>query len=776
VQFKSELQTNLTLAMAARILGVIFVVFACALSGCSDIGTPNSPSQGTNESRATWDVEIEKAPQNAPDKGSNSQEKRTNNDRATLDMKRRAIIAQGKPVDQYADIVVTRNPNFDLNNTIYKSETSWVQRQDLEAGLNTQLYWNDRAIERINQAFVNVPQPVDVARELLTFMQNECHFTMEHADSSFLDHLLFGYEYSAAHYRQQSPRVMLLHSIMGGRTNLFPMKVEQIPRLQSLLYPLDPSGKEFMHIEAFPSVLRLLVNGKILPELLVIAGEQDVQLEKISFQRVMAPHIDLTMSAEDFWVQLNYQLMHLLDFLPASNWNDPMVIADPYLKLFTDLRQLLQQSGRLEAQVGFDAPVRGGPVGSFPKPTAGSRLRSAMSESMKWKLFTESVDDVSRELGHRLDYKLTWGHGSAIIGAGTPRHLEGAEAGTVGHTDMVFSASRFSTVFAVRGLEGATLDLRRREIIVEGKPIDHFKDIVLSRNPNFNLDTTIFKSVTNWLSRQYLEASLNTQLFWNDDAIERIQHAFVNVPAPPDVSRELLAFMHDECHFVMEHADASFLDHLLFSYEYSVAHYKQQSPRVMLLHSIMGGHTNSFPIEGHQIQKLMSLLDHSSKEFMHIRDFPSVLRLLVNGKMLPELLAAGKDVLRLEEVSFQRVMAPHIDVTMSAEDFWVQLNYQLMHLLDFLPASNWNDPMVIADPYFKLFTDLRQLLQQSGRLEAQVGFDAPVNGGHVGSLQELTVGTAIPESMKWKMFTESVEDFSRELGHSLDYKFKWARA
>merc|ERR1719210_2940013 len=99
-----------------------------------------------------------------------------------------------------------------------------------------------------------------------------------------------------------------------------------------------------MHIEVFPSVLRLLLNGKMLPELLVISGEQVVQLEKISFQRVMAPHIDLTMSAEDFWVQLNYQLVHLLDFLPASNWNDPNIINDPYLKLFQDLRQLLQQS------------------------------------------------------------------------------------------------------------------------------------------------------------------------------------------------------------------------------------------------------------------------------------------------------------------------------------------------------------------------------------------------------------------------------------------------
>merc|ERR1719346_778 len=300
-----------------------------------------------------------------------------------------------------------------------------------------------------------------------------------------------------------------------------------------------------------------------------------------------------------------------------------------------------------------------------------------MPDGMIWQLFTDNVDDVSGELGHKLDYKLTWGLGNAVSGASNPRNL---------HAD----------------------DL--------GK-----KDMVFSRNPNFNLDSTIFSSVTSWVNRQYLEASMNTQLFWNDRAIERIQHAFVNVPPPPDVSRELLAFMHDECHFAMEHADdGSFLDHLLFGYEYSVRHYQQQSPRVMLLHSIMGVGTNYFPMTVDKIQRLRSLLDPNSKEFMHIEAFPSVLRLLMNGKMLPELLTAGNDVVRLEEVSFQRVMAPHIDLTMSAEDFWVQLNYQLVHLLDFLPASNWNDPNIINDPYLKLFQDLRQLLRRGGRPEAEV--------------------------------------------------------
>merc|ERR1719461_91863 len=146
------------------------------------------------------------------------------------------------------------------------------------------------------------------------------------------------------------------------------------------------------------------------------------------------------------------------------------------------------------------------------------------------------------------------------------------------------------------------------------------------------------------------------------------------------------------------------------------------------------------------------------------------MRLLYHGKLLPELLAA-KDVMQLEEISFNRVMAPHIDLKMSAEDFFVQLNYQLMHLVDFLPASNWNDPVVMTDPHLKLFQDLRQLLQQNGRLEAQVGFDAPIEGGPVGSYPDPTVGSEMPDWMSKQLLKENVQDFSRQLGHSLEYKF-----
>merc|ERR1712166_106132 len=78
-------------------------------------------------------------------------------------------------------------------------------------------------------------------------------FNVEHADGSFLDHLCFCRDYSSVHFRAYSPQVLFLHSIMGVGTNCFPMDASKIPQLKAML-----TDFEFTHIEAFPSILRLL--------------------------------------------------------------------------------------------------------------------------------------------------------------------------------------------------------------------------------------------------------------------------------------------------------------------------------------------------------------------------------------------------------------------------------------------------------------------------------------------------------------------------------------
>ena len=51
---------------------------------------------------------------------------------------------------------------------------------------------------------------------------------MEHADGSFMDHLQFCFEYSHAHMAGVSPRILLLHSIMGVGTNHFPLTARRV--------------------------------------------------------------------------------------------------------------------------------------------------------------------------------------------------------------------------------------------------------------------------------------------------------------------------------------------------------------------------------------------------------------------------------------------------------------------------------------------------------------------------------------------------------------------
>ncbi|CAE7234232.1 ANK3 [Symbiodinium pilosum] len=106
---------------------------------------------------------------------------------------------------------------------------------------------------------------------------------MEHADGSFLDHLQFCYEYCAAHFEGHSPRVLFLHSIMGVGTNYFPMKLDLVPKLQTLV-----SDEEFKHIEAFPSILRLMLHFDFIQEL---ESQGPVRLasafDGVSFRRVI---------------------------------------------------------------------------------------------------------------------------------------------------------------------------------------------------------------------------------------------------------------------------------------------------------------------------------------------------------------------------------------------------------------------------------------------------------------------------------------------------------
>jgi len=113
---------------------------------------------------------------------------------------------------------------------------------------------------------------------------------------------------------------------------------------------------------------------------------------------------------------------------------------------------------------------------------------------------------------------------------------------------------------------------------------------------------------------------------------------------------------------------------------------------------------------------------------------------------------------------------------MDAESFWIQLNYQLMHLLDFLPVAcwgvNWDEPIM------QVFLELFAFLKSAGKVQAQV-MDVQIDSemrldGQPTRLIDMLVRAA-PSSLKRRLASSSISKFSQDIGHSLSYELKFNR-
>jgi len=316
--------------------------------------------------------------------------------------------------------------------------------------------------------------------------------------------------------------------------------------------------------------------------------------------------------------------------------------------------------------------------------------------------------------------------------------------------------------------------LQRKAAIAWGKGSDHAGDVQVVPMENFDMDKTIFTTLEGALPRIVMEAKIANTVYWNDDAASRIEAVYRDVcdESPvPSVNPKLIDFMLKECDFSMEHADGSFLEHLLFCHEYSAKHYPEHSPTVLLLHSILGTATNTFAMEAHKIPKLRELL--TDFEALHIEAFPSVFRLIYDLKLLDFLNANVSRLSQIKSITFHRVI-DNEKMTMSADDLWIQLNFQLIHFVDFLPAANWGSHR--ADPLIQFFKIVSDFLDRSGKREAKVDFQLP--GGKSEVIGESrTLGgkfsAIIPSIVKKKLAAKSVRKFSDRIGHSLDYQLEW---
>jgi len=315
--------------------------------------------------------------------------------------------------------------------------------------------------------------------------------------------------------------------------------------------------------------------------------------------------------------------------------------------------------------------------------------------------------------------------------------------------------------------------LQRKAALLYGGPRDHRGEVRVAPSPNFALERTIFDTLQG-PARYIMQARVGKEACWSDRALQSIERDFVALEerhAPPAIPPALLAFLEAECNFDVEHADGSFLDHLYFAFEYSALHYPAQPSLPMFLHSILGTGTNTFAMPKEKIPALRALL--GDFDWRHVEAFPSILRLLYDLPLRRELRSNIDRLSRLRSISLHRVI-DNAPIELSAEDLFIQLNYQLVHLIDFLPVANWS--RYAGESAFVLFRDLLDLLTRANRLEAKVHyepqteswFDAEYDG--VAALISALVPTKLSETMG----ARQVRKFSETIGHDMSYELNWS--
>jgi len=316
--------------------------------------------------------------------------------------------------------------------------------------------------------------------------------------------------------------------------------------------------------------------------------------------------------------------------------------------------------------------------------------------------------------------------------------------------------------------------LQRKAAIAAGGVKDHAGSVQVEPIENFDLNQTIFQTLEGTAARYVMKTRVGKDVHWSTDTAAVVQDRYRAARAScelPEVSTDLLRFMVEECDFDVEHADGSFLDHLYFGFEYTVQHYPQQSPLVMLLHSILGTGTNTFAMDADKIPALRALL--APQDWIHIEAFPSVLRLLYAGDLRTELRENHHRLDALEAIHFHRVI-DNAPITMSGADLWVQLNYQLIHLIDFLPVANWSAHR--NDTSFIVFRDLYAFMSEAGMLSAKLDY-VPASGPRQLEGERQSLGgwltTLIPVGLSESMAASSVRRFSDRIGHSMAYQIDW---
>ena len=312
---------------------------------------------------------------------------------------RKAAITNAGARDHQGRVTVAPVPGFDINRTIFQTLESPFARYFVTLTVGKEPIWDAQTSASIDAEYKEAVRDLELpplAPELLDFLDRECDFDVEHADGSFLDHLYFCFEYTAKHYPQASPLVMFLHSILGTGTNTFAMPASKIPELENLL-----SAEDFKQIAAFPSVLRLMYTSDFMSELRSNIGRS---IQSVHMHRVI-DNAPLELNEAEFWEAMNYQLVHLVDFMPVANWTAHQNEAT-YI-MFRDMYELMKQWRKMDAKVTYEGPARSRRV-QKERLGLGGWVASKIPVELVRKMTEKSTRRFSKRCGHSLAYEIRW--------------------------------------------------------------------------------------------------------------------------------------------------------------------------------------------------------------------------------------------------------------------------------------------------------------------------------------------------------------------------------
>jgi len=164
-----------------------------------------------------------------------------------LSLQRKSAITQGGAFDLAGQVEVVRMENLEMEKTIFGG-LKGLPKMFMAEKLGKEAVWPQAAATEIEDGYsktVSASPPID--QRLVDFMQHECDFSMEHADGSFWEHLVFCHDYAVRFYPQYSPNVALLHSILGTATNTFAMDAHKLPELKLLLTDFESEQVGIQH-------------------------------------------------------------------------------------------------------------------------------------------------------------------------------------------------------------------------------------------------------------------------------------------------------------------------------------------------------------------------------------------------------------------------------------------------------------------------------------------------------------------------------------------------